>query len=63
MDRRDQSEDALVCLFEGGFAGKRPPLFNLHKTASLRVSLPDEIALHLKILSHAISSLQVVLTV
>jgi hypothetical protein len=63
VDRRDQSEDAIVRLFESGFAGKRPHLLCLQKTASLRISLPDQIAFHLKILSHALFSLQVILTV
>jgi hypothetical protein len=63
VDRRDQSEDAIVRLFEGGFAGKRPHLLGLHKAASLRISLPDQIAFHLEILSHALFSLQVIVTV
>jgi hypothetical protein len=39
MNRGDHPEEAIVCLFEGGFAGKRLPLLNLNKTAPLRVSL------------------------
>jgi hypothetical protein len=41
MNRRDQSEEAVVCLFEGGFASKRLPLSGLDKTVSLRVPLLD----------------------
>jgi hypothetical protein len=37
----DQPEEAIVCLFEGGFAGKSLPLFDLDKTVSLRVPLLD----------------------
>ena len=63
VDGRDQSQDAIVRPFESGFAGKRPRLFGLHETASLRISLSNQIAFHLKSLSHAIFSLQVVVSV
>ena len=63
VDRRDQSEDAVVCLLESGFAGNSPHLLCLQKTASLWISLPDQIAFHLKILSHALFPLQVIVTV
>jgi hypothetical protein len=39
MDSRDQSEKAIVCPFKGGFTGKSLSLFDLDKTASLRISL------------------------
>jgi hypothetical protein len=39
MDRRDQSQDAIVCLFEGGFTGRRSSLFDLNETASLGIPL------------------------
>jgi hypothetical protein len=41
MNRRDQPEEAIVCLFESNFTGKRLPLFALNKTAPLRISLLD----------------------
>jgi hypothetical protein len=41
MNRRDQPEESIVCLFEGDFTGKRLPLFALHITAPLRISLLD----------------------
>jgi hypothetical protein len=39
MDSRDQSEEAIVCLFKGGFTGKGLPLFGLDKTTPLGISL------------------------
>jgi hypothetical protein len=41
MNGGDQPEEAVVCLFEGGFASKGFPLFDLNKTVSLRISLLD----------------------
>jgi len=41
MDTRDQPQEAIVCLFEGGFAGRRFPSFDFDETASLRISLSD----------------------
>jgi hypothetical protein len=41
MNGRDQPEEAVVCLFESGLAGKRLPLFDLNKTVSLGISLLD----------------------
>jgi hypothetical protein len=39
MNGGDQPEEAVVCLFEGGFAGKRFPPLDLNKTVSLRIAL------------------------
>jgi hypothetical protein len=39
MNGGDQPAEAVVRLFEGGFAGKSLPLFDLNKTVSLRISL------------------------
>jgi hypothetical protein len=41
MNGRDKPEEAVVCLFEGGFAGKGLPLFDFDKTVSLRIPLFD----------------------
>jgi hypothetical protein len=41
MNGRDQPEEAMVCLLQGCFAGKRLSLFDLNKTTSLRISLLD----------------------
>jgi hypothetical protein len=41
MNGGNQPEEAIVCLFEGGFAGKRLPLLDLNKTVSLRITLLD----------------------
>jgi hypothetical protein len=41
MDGGDQPEEAVICLFEGGFAGKGFSLSNLDKTVSLRIPLLD----------------------
>jgi hypothetical protein len=41
MNGGDQPEEAVVCLFEGGFAGKGLPLFDFDKTVSLRTPLFD----------------------
>jgi hypothetical protein len=41
MNGGDQPEEAVVRLFEGCFAGKRLPLFDLDKTVSLRIPLFD----------------------
>jgi hypothetical protein len=41
VDSRDQPQEAIVCLFEGGFAGRRFPPFDFDETASLRISLSD----------------------
>jgi hypothetical protein len=35
----DQSEETIVCLFEGGFTGKGFPLFDLNKTTPLGIAL------------------------
>jgi hypothetical protein len=66
VDGRDQPEEAIVGLFESGFTGGRfpfSPLFDLNETVSLGISLLNQITFHHKILSHAISPLQVILTV
>jgi hypothetical protein len=39
MNGRDQPEEAIVCLFKGGFTGKGLPLFDLDKTTPLGISL------------------------
>jgi len=41
MNRGDQPEEAMVCLSEGGFAGRRLSLFDLNETVSLGISLLD----------------------
>jgi hypothetical protein len=41
MDSRDQPQEAVVCLFERGFTGRRLPSFDFNETASLRISLFD----------------------
>jgi hypothetical protein len=41
MNRGNQPEEAIVCLFEGCFAGKRLPLLDLDKTTPLGISLFD----------------------
>jgi len=41
MNSGDQPEEAIVCLFESGFAGMGLSLFSLNKTAPLRISLLD----------------------
>jgi len=41
MNGGDQPEEAVVCPFEGGLAGKSLPLFDLDKTVSLRIPLLD----------------------
>jgi hypothetical protein len=58
MNRRNQPEGTVVCLFERGFAGERLPSPDLDETAPLGIALFDQIAFHYKILSHAISTLQ-----
>jgi hypothetical protein len=58
VNGRDQSKEAIVRLFESGFAGKRLSSFHLDKTTSLGITLLNQIALHSKILSHVLSPLQ-----
>jgi hypothetical protein len=41
MNGGDQSEEAVVCLLESSFAGKKLPLLDLNKTVSLGISLLD----------------------
>jgi hypothetical protein len=41
MDSGDEPEETVIRLFKGGFTGRGLPLFNLNKTASLRISLLD----------------------
>jgi len=41
MNSGDQPEKAIVCLFEGGFTGRRLSLLDLNKTTSLGISLLD----------------------
>ena len=41
MNRGDHPEEAIICLFEGGFASEGLPLFGLNKTVSLGISLLD----------------------
>jgi hypothetical protein len=41
MNGRDQPKEATVCLSKGGFTGKGFPLFDLDKTTSLGISLPN----------------------
>jgi hypothetical protein len=55
---RNEPEEAAICCFESGFAGKKLLSSSLCKATSLRISLLDQIASHSKILSYAISPLQ-----
>jgi hypothetical protein len=59
VNSRDEPEEAVVCLFESGFAGKRLTSLHLDKTTALGITLFNQIAFHFKILSHALSPLQV----
>jgi hypothetical protein len=51
VNGRDQPEETVICLFEGGFAGKRLPSLDLRKATSLRVSLLNEITFHINALT------------
>ena len=46
MNRRNESERTVVCLFEGGFAGHNFFPLKLDKTTPLGISLFDQIAFH-----------------
>jgi hypothetical protein len=59
MDSGDQPEEAMVCLFKGGFTGKGLSLFDFNKTTPLGIPLLNQIAFHYKILSQGIFRLQV----
>jgi hypothetical protein len=58
MNGRNQPEGTVVRLFEGGFASQGLSSFDFNETTTLWISLSNQIALHFKILSYAISSLQ-----
>jgi hypothetical protein len=58
VNSRDQPKGAVVHLFEGGFAGQRFSSLGLRITTPLGISLFNQIAFHLKILSQPISPLQ-----
>ncbi len=46
MDRGDSPQDSLIGLLQRRFAGKRLSLVRLDVTASLRVSLLNEMTFH-----------------
>ena len=58
MNRINQPEGTVVCLFQGNFTGRKFFPFDLRVATSLRISLLNQAAFHLKILSHAVSALQ-----
>jgi len=62
VNRRDQSERTVVCLFESRFAGRGFSFPAIHETTSLGIPLFDQVTFHLipatGILSHEIPPLQ-----
>jgi len=58
VNSRDQPEGTVVRLFESGFASQGLSSLDFDETTTLRISLFNQIALHFKILSYIISSLQ-----
>jgi hypothetical protein len=46
MNGRNESEGAVVCLFERGFTGKRLPSFRFNPATPLRISLLNQTAFH-----------------
>jgi hypothetical protein len=41
MDSRDQPEEAVICLFEGGFTGQSFSSFDFDETTTLGIPLFD----------------------